>query len=76
MPLQRPAPMALRISLARRGSGITAVPDHYAAPIVARGDLVRVLPDWCLRSAPARAVFPGRRLMPAKARAFLDMLAE
>ncbi len=66
----------LLVILARRGSGITAVPDHYAAPIVARGDLVRILPDWCLPSAPAWAVFPGRRLMPAKTRVFLDMLAE
>ena len=66
----------LLVLLARRGSGITAVPDHYAAPLVARGELLRVLPDWCLPPAPAWAVFPGRRLMPAKTRAFLDMLAE
>ncbi len=66
----------LLVLLARRGSGITAVPDHYAAPLVARGELVRILPEWCLPPAPAWAVFPGRRLMPAKTRAFLDMLAE
>ncbi|HMZ28048.1 MAG TPA: LysR family transcriptional regulator, partial [Thauera aminoaromatica] len=34
----------------------------------------RVLPDWRPPSIAAWAVFPGRRLMPAKTRAFLDML--
>ncbi|MCF7979940.1 MAG: hypothetical protein K9L82_18420 [Chromatiaceae bacterium] len=34
----------------------------------------RVLPEWSLPSAVVWAVFPGRRLMPAKTRAFLEML--
>jgi DNA-binding transcriptional LysR family regulator len=41
-----------------------------------KGELVRVLPDWDLPAATGWAVFPGRRLMPAKTRAFLDMLEE
>jgi len=32
------------------------------------------LPAWSLPSHTAWAVFPGRRLMPAKTRAFIDML--
>jgi DNA-binding transcriptional LysR family regulator len=64
----------LLIRLARGGAGITAVPDYFAEPYVRRGELRRVLPDWCLPSHSAWAVFPGRRLMPAKTRAFLDML--
>ena len=64
----------LLIRLARGGAGITAVPDYFAAPYVRRGELRRVLADWCLPSHTAWAVFPGRRLMPAKTRAFLDML--
>jgi len=65
----------LLIRLASAGSGITAVPDQYATPFVRRGELLRVLPAWCLPATPCWAVFPGRRLMPAKTRAFLDMLA-
>lgn len=61
-------------SLARAGAGIAAVPDYFAAPSVRRGELRRVLPDWCMPSHTAWAVFPGRRLMPAKTRAFIDML--
>ena len=49
--------------------------DHFAEPHVAAGELVPVLPDWDLPSAPAWAVFPGRRLMPARTRVFLDALA-
>ena len=64
----------LLISLARGGAGIAAVPDHFAAPSVRRGELRRVLPDWRLPSFAAWAVFPGRRLMPAKTRAFIEML--
>ncbi len=64
----------LLIKLACAGAGITAVPDYFAAPSVRQGELRRVLPDWCLPSHTAWAVFPGRRLMPAKTRAFIDML--
>jgi len=38
------------------------------------GQLRRVLPDWCLPEAPAWAVYPGRKLVPPKTRAFVDML--
>ena len=65
----------LLAQLARAGAGIAAVADHFAEPWVARGELTPVLPDWNLPSAPAWAVFPGRRLMPARTRAFLDALA-
>lgn len=64
----------LLIRLARAGAGIAAVPDYFALPDVRQGALRRVLPDWCLPSQTASAVFPGRKLMPAKTRAFIDML--
>jgi len=64
----------LLIRLARAGLGLAAVPDYFALPDVRQGSLRRVLPDWCLPSITAWAVFPGRKLMPAKTRVFLDML--
>ena len=63
------------IRLARRGAGVVAVADFFAEPYLARGELQRILPDWCLPDADCWAVFPGRRLMPAKTRAFIDMLS-
>lgn len=64
----------LLIRLARAGGGIAAVPDLFAQPMLQRGLLRRVLPDWCLPPHAAWAVFPGRKLMPAKTRVFIDML--
>ncbi|WP_337955878.1 hypothetical protein [Curvibacter lanceolatus] len=41
---------------------------------VRSGELRRVLNAWCLPPEPAWAVFLGRRLMPSKTRAFIEML--
>jgi DNA-binding transcriptional LysR family regulator len=58
------------------GAGIAASSDLFTGPMLKKGELVRVLPDWEMPAATGWAVFPGRRLMPAKTRAFLDMLDE
>lgn len=60
--------------MAQAGVGVVLVPDFYALAQVRSGTLVRVLPDWCLPAGSCWAVFPGRRLMPARTRAFLDAL--
>lgn len=62
------------IRLARASAGIAAVPDHFAVADVRAGALRRVLPGWILPTSTAWAVYPGRKLMPAKTRAFVDML--
>ena len=64
----------LLLRLARAGAGIAALPDIFAQPHVASGELRRVLPDWRLPPAMVRAVFPSRKLMPRKTRVFLDEL--
>ena len=61
--------------MAIEGAGITVVNDHFALPYVQRGELVQVLPDWRMPPVSAWAVFPGRRLMPARTRVFIDALA-
>jgi LysR substrate binding domain-containing protein len=58
--------------MALKGVGITVVNDSFALPYLQRGELVAVLPDWHLPPVHAWAVFPGRRLMPARTRVFLD----
>ncbi len=62
--------------MAFAGAGIAASSDLFAGQYEERGELVRVLPDWSLPVATGWAVFPGRRLMPAKTRAFLDLMEE
>ncbi len=65
--------LLMRMALA--GAGIAVIHDAFALPRVERGELVQVLPDWSTPPIAASAVFPGRRLMPAHTRAFVDALA-
>ena len=62
--------------VASGGAGIAASSELFADPFVATGELVRVLPEWEMPEDSGWAVFPGRRLMPAKLRVFLDMMEE
>lgn len=62
--------------MANAGAGIAMIHVPFAAPGVERGELVPVLADWRSPPVDVWAVFPGRRLMPARTRAFLDALAE
>jgi DNA-binding transcriptional LysR family regulator len=61
--------------MAIAGAGIAIVNDHFVLPYLQRKELVNVLPEWRLPPVSAWAVFPGRRLMPARTRVFLDALA-
>ena len=64
----------LLMRLARHAAGITTLTHHFAEPYVRSGELEPVLAEWSLPPAVAWAVFPGRRLMPARTRVFLDTL--
>jgi len=60
--------------MAATGAGIASSTEPLAEQYVQTGELVRVLPEWAFPTVTGWAVFPGRRLMPAKTRVFLDML--
>ena len=62
--------------IAARGAGIALSSTQFAQPYMQTGELVRVLPEWEMPSANGWAVFPSRKLMPAKTRVFLDMMQE
>lgn len=62
--------------IACSGAGIAASSGLFAEPHLRKGELVRILPEWEMPPSIGWAVFPGRRLMPAKTRAFLDMMEE
>ncbi|MCU6498531.1 LysR family transcriptional regulator [Rugamonas sp. A1-17] len=62
------------VRMAAAGVGIAASTELIAREYLQGGDLVRVLPEWSFPVVTGWAVFPGRRLMPAKTRVFLDML--
>jgi len=60
--------------IAARGAGIAISSELFAEPYLRAGELVRVLPEWEMPTANGWAVFPSRKLMPAKTRAFLEMI--
>jgi DNA-binding transcriptional LysR family regulator len=64
----------LLVRMASTGAGIGASTEAIARPYVQTGELVRVLPEWAFAPVVAWAVFPGRRLMPAKTRVFIEAL--
>ncbi|MYN18527.1 LysR family transcriptional regulator [Rugamonas sp. FT107W] len=64
----------LLVRMATTGVGIAASTELFAREHLQTGALVRVLPEWSFPIVTGWAVFPGRRLMPAKTRVFLDML--
>ncbi len=66
--------MALQRTLAAHGMGIAALSERFAQPLVEQGLLERVLPQWCLPSMTVWAVTPGRRLLPTRTSAFIEML--
>jgi len=65
---------ALLMGMAQAGFGIVSLPDVAACEAVEKGRLTRVLRDWSSPVSHLWAVFPGRRLMPARTRVFLDAL--
>ncbi|WP_020071556.1 LysR family transcriptional regulator [Paraburkholderia caledonica] len=61
-------------AFALRGHGVALLPSSYCDPHIARGELVRVLPDWSSPELFVHAVYPTRRFMPSRLKAFLDAL--
>lgn len=66
--------VGLQRTLATHGMGIAALSERFALPLVEQGLLRRVLPEWQLPAMTAWCVTPGRRLLPARTSAFIEML--
>lgn len=58
------------------GVRIVSVADEFIGRYLRSGQLLPVLPDWCLLEVTACAVFQGRRLLPGRTRVFLDALEQ
>lgn len=68
--------LGMLLGMAAQGAGIAAVTRLFVADAITRGELVHVLPQWQAPSQTAWAVMPSRRLIPAKTRAFVDLLID
>jgi DNA-binding transcriptional LysR family regulator len=62
-------------ALATAGLGVVVEPDFIVAPDIRAGRLLRLLPDHRAPRSPIAAVYPSRRHLSAKVRAFVDFLA-
>ena len=58
------------------GAGIGRLPTFVAGPAIADGRLRRLLPDYEFATLAVYAVFPERRHLPAKTRAFVEFAVE
>ena len=60
---------------ARAGGGLSFAPDLYCRAAIAEKTLVQVYPEVRIRQESSLSLlYPGRRLLPKKAQAFLDFL--
>jgi DNA-binding transcriptional LysR family regulator len=58
------------------GAGITATSVELAAPLLADGDLVRVLSPWITNRLTLYAALPSRKFVPRRTQVFLDHLTQ
>lgn len=58
------------------GGGVGRLPDFLAAPAVARGELVRLLPRLVSDTVDVHVMYTSRRSLAAKSRVFIEALLE
>jgi LysR family transcriptional regulator, regulator for bpeEF and oprC len=66
--------LKLAFDIACEGLGIALVPEFLATPAIASGVIQRILPEWSTGRVDLRIVFPSRRLLAPRLRAFIDVL--
>jgi len=65
----------MQLEAARQGIGIAAIPRFYLHEAMTGGDVVPILEDYCPANSHLYALYPEKRLLPLKVRAFIDHLA-
>ena len=68
-------PDAMR-EAARLGLGICVIALVAVLPELKRGELIRLLPDWYADAGAISLYYPSRTLMPARTRAFVDLVVD
>lgn len=75
-PRLRSGNAGVRLQAAIEGIGIARITATFCDAAVNAGRLVRLLPGWQCDPLKIYALLPGRKLVPAKVRVFLDALEE
>jgi DNA-binding transcriptional LysR family regulator len=63
-------------ALALRGLGVGLLETSYCEQPLARGELLRLLPRWTSTQIPVFAVYPSRKFLPSRVRAFIEALSK
>ncbi|HTJ99491.1 MAG TPA: LysR family transcriptional regulator [Bordetella sp.] len=63
-------------SAAMLGLGVALLPTPHAAPGLASGALIRLLPGWSAQWGPIYVYYPNKKLMPQKTRVFIEYVIE
>lgn len=65
------------VDAAAAGLGIILAPDWHVFDHLRRGELIEILPGWsAANDGPVSIVMPPSRIIPAKSRAFIEMVSE
>ncbi len=73
-PIEINSPQAT-LRAARAGLGIAMIPDFIVRPYIESGELTSLFDDFLPKDRGIYAVYPHRRYLPAKVRAFVDYLS-
>lgn len=66
----------VRLKAAIAGIGVARITSTFCAGAVAQGLLQPLLPQWTPEPLKIHALLPGRKLVPAKVRVFLELLEQ
>lgn len=58
----------------QKGIGIGYVPDYFALPMIERGELKRVLPDWHSKTRTLSVLYRERDNIPLRVRLFIEFI--
>ena len=58
------------------GLGVAMLPEGPIKHLIDAGEVIRILPDWQLKSEEIRLYYPSRTHLPSKVRAFIDFLLD
>ncbi|MCG2594529.1 LysR substrate-binding domain-containing protein [Ramlibacter sp. XY19] len=75
-PRLRSGNAGVRLQAAIAGLGVARITSTFCAQAVAEGKLVALLPQWKCEPLKIHALLPGRKMVPARVRAFLERLED
>jgi DNA-binding transcriptional LysR family regulator len=61
-------------SFVYRGHGVGLLPSTYCDEALARGELIRLLPNWASPQIPVFTVYPSRKFLPLRLSVLLEAL--